>query len=273
MEGIQASIAEIPPTPEVESDFSDLEEELVQSYIRNFHDNIRTSLSLIMKGLRTPFSSLKMTLTRSVDNIRDIGGNDRAAPFDQMILDFERDVQSWKEAVQADLSPLITIEIERLEMERQREQENVQSIIDETSKSLESIKTRKETVSVNFDAARDRIGALVKDMNEAHNSIEKANKMIEKAKDMIRKAEALLSRSRPIHDSDSQHLEALASEKITLKAEEAKVAHELAQARAQMATLTAALPENMKREAVMKAEEEKRRRVLLLEEKLKTYVP
>ena len=273
MEGIQTSIAEIPPTPEVESDFSDLEEELVQSYIRNFHDNIRTSLSLIMKGLRTPFSSLKMTLTRSVDNIRDIGGSDRAAPFDQMILDFERDVQLWKEAVQTDLSPLITIEIERLEIERQREQENVQSLIDETSKNLESVKTRKETVSADFDAARDRIGALVKDMNEAHNSIEKANKMIEKAKDMIRKAEALLSRSRPIHDSDSQHLEALASEKITLKAEEARVAQELAQARAQLATLTAELPENMKREAVMKAEEEKRRRVLLLEEKLKTYVP
>ena len=68
-------------------------------------------------------------------------------------------------------------------------------------------------------------------------------------------------------------MEALASEKIILKAEEAKVAQELAQARAQLATLTAELPENMKREAVMKAEEEKRRRVLLLEEKLKIYVP
>ena len=118
MEGVQTSIAEIPPTPEVESDFSDLEEELVQSYIKKFHDNIRTSLSLIMKGLRTPFNSLKMTLTRSVDNIRDIRGSERAAPFDQIVLDFERDVQSWKEAAQADLSPLITAEIERLEAER-----------------------------------------------------------------------------------------------------------------------------------------------------------
>jgi chromosome segregation ATPase len=149
----------------------------------------------------------------------------------------------------------------------------VQSKIDEASQSLELIKTRKEAVSIDFDAVRDRIGVLVKDMNEAHNSIEKANKMIEKAKDMIRRAEALLSRSVPMHDSDSQHLEALASEKIVLRAEEAKAAQELAQARAQLATLTAGLPENMKREAVMKAEEEKRRRVLLLEEKLKTYVP
>jgi chromosome segregation ATPase len=273
MEGVQTSIAEIPPTSEVESDFSDLEEELVQSYIKNFHDNIRTSLSLIMKGPRTPFNSLKMTLTRSVDNIRDIGGSERAAPFDQIVLDFERDVQSWKEAAQADLSPLITAEIERLEAERQKERERVQSQMDEASQSLELIKTRKEAVSIDFDAVRDRVGALVRDINEAHNSIEKANKMIEKAKDMIRKAEALLSRSMPIHNSDSQHLEALAGEKITLKAEEAKVAQELAQARAQLATLTVELPENMKREAIMKAEEEKRRRVLLLEEKLKTYVP
>ena len=92
--------------------------------------------------------------------------------------------------------------------------------------------------------------------------------MIEKAKDMIRRAEALLSRSVPMYDSDSQHLEALASEKIVLRTEEAKAAQELAQARAQLATLMVGLPENIKWEAVMKTEEEKRHRVLLLEENL-----
>ena len=115
MEGIQTSVGAALETPEVDSDFPDLEEELVQSYIRNFYDNICTSLSLIMKGLKTPFNSLKMTLTRSVDNIRDIGGPERAAPFDQIILDFEKDINSWREATQVDVSSLITAELERLE--------------------------------------------------------------------------------------------------------------------------------------------------------------
>ena len=64
MEGTQTPIVAASPTPEVESDLSDLEEELLQGFVRNFHDNIQRCVSLIMKGLKTPFNSLKMMLTR-----------------------------------------------------------------------------------------------------------------------------------------------------------------------------------------------------------------
>ena len=96
--------------------------------------------------------------------------------------------------------------------------------------------------------------------------------MISQAKEMINKAEALLAKTQPLHDSDSQQLEILAAEKTVLKEEEAKVSQELAQAKAQLVTLTAGLNEDMKREAAMKAEEEKRHRILHFEEKLKSYV-
>jgi hypothetical protein len=56
-----------------------------------------------------------------------------------------------------------------------------------------------------------------------------------------------------------------------LRAEEAKASQELAHAKVQLAALTAGLPEGMKQETIMKAEEEERRRVLHLEEKLKSY--
>jgi hypothetical protein len=47
-----------------------------------------------MKGLKTPFNSLKTMLIRLVDNIRDVGGNERAIFFDQIIFDFEQDINT-----------------------------------------------------------------------------------------------------------------------------------------------------------------------------------
>ena len=148
----------------------------------------------------------------------------------------------------------------------------MQNKINEVSQTLESIRAQKDEVSANFDWTHNKVGILVKDMNDARHSIEKANMMISQAKEMINKAESLLAKTQPLHDYDSQQLEILAAEKTVLKEEEAKVLQELAQAKAQLAALTAGLNEDMKREAAMKAEEEKRRRILHFEEKLKSYV-
>jgi hypothetical protein len=118
-EEAQTSAVELPSTPGIDSDLFDLEEDLLQGFIRNFHDNIQRCVSLMTKGWKTPFSSMKIILTRSVDNIRDIGGDERAAPFDQIISDFERDVNLWKENPQVDISSFIAAEMEHLELKRQ----------------------------------------------------------------------------------------------------------------------------------------------------------
>jgi chromosome segregation ATPase len=118
---------------------------------------------------------------------------------------------------------------------------------------------------------RDKVGAMVKDINNAHGSIEKANKMIEKAREMINKAEAMLAKTIPIHEADSKYLEELTTEKEMLREEEAKASRELAQVEAHLATLAAEFTDEMKREAAMKAKEERRRRMLSLEDRLKSY--
>jgi tmRNA-binding protein len=67
-------------------------------------------------------------------------------------------------------------------------------------------------------------------------------------------------------------LEGLENEKLVLCGEEARVSREIAAIEAHLATLTGGLTEEMKREASMRAEEERRRKVLLARNKVKSYV-
>jgi exonuclease VII small subunit len=116
----------------------------------------------------------------------------------------------------------------------------------ELSQNLQAIRTQKEEVSANFDVARSRIGAIVNDINNAHDSIAKANKMIEKAREMISKAEAVLEKSKPLHEADTLYLDGLKTEKIVLREEEAKISQELAQVEAYLTSMTTDLTEEMK---------------------------
>jgi chromosome segregation ATPase len=225
----------------------------------------------MLKGSRIPFSSLKVTLTRSVDNIRDVGGNERAAVFEQMISDFETDVKTLHELTQASPSSLVEEEINRLMSKMQEDRTATQNRLSELSGSLSEIKSRKAVVSTDFDMAHTRIKALLSDMDNARSSIEKANKMIEKARDMIAKAEVVLEKSAPLYEADSSSLEALENEKLVLRGEEARISREIASVEAHLATLAGGLTEDMKREASMKAEEELRRQVLLARSKVKSY--
>jgi chromosome segregation ATPase len=264
-------LAEKPLTPESESTF-DLEEGLVQSFIQNFYNSFQQCVSLMLKGSRIPFSSLKVALTRSVDNIRDVGGNERAEVFEQMISDFETDVKALQELTQASPSSLIEEEINRLMSKMQEDRIVMQNRLSELSGSLSEIKSRKAVVSTDFDMAHARIKALISDMDNARSSIEKANKMIERARDMIAKAEVVLEKSAPLYKADSSSLEALENEKLVLRGEEARVSREIAAIEAHLATLAGGLTEDMKREASIKAEEERRRKILLARNKVKSYV-
>jgi archaellum component FlaC len=215
--------------PETES-LSDLEEELVQGFIRNFHNSLQQCISLILKGLRTPFNSLKTILARSVDNIRDVGGDERAKIFEQTVVGFEKDINVWRELTQADLSPLIAEEVNRLVSKMQEARNEAQSRVVELSQSLEAVKVQKGEVSADFDVALTRVKAIANDISNAHGTIEKANKMIEKAREMISKAEAVLEKSIPLHEADTIYLGGLDSEKIVLREEEVRISQELAAA-------------------------------------------
>jgi septal ring factor EnvC (AmiA/AmiB activator) len=154
----------------------------------------------------------------------------------------------------------------------QEARNEVQSWVVELSQSLNDIKGRKEEVSTEFDMARARFKSITTDIANARSSIDKANKMIEKARDMINKAEVVLEKSFPLYETDNVYLEGLESEKIVFRTEETRISQELAVAEARLAVKTTDLTEEMKQRVALKAEEERRHRILLVKDKLKSYV-
>jgi len=49
-------------------------------------------LSLVLKGSTTPFGSLKVFLSRAIENIRDLGRADQAASLKLTVENLEKDV-------------------------------------------------------------------------------------------------------------------------------------------------------------------------------------
>jgi len=47
---------------------------------------------LVLKGSTTSFSVLKVVLSRSIDSIRDFGGDDQATTLELLVERLERDV-------------------------------------------------------------------------------------------------------------------------------------------------------------------------------------
>ena len=61
----------------------------------SFYKGLKRSIALVLKGSTTSFSALKVVLSRSIDSIRDFGGDDQAATLELLVERLERDVHEW----------------------------------------------------------------------------------------------------------------------------------------------------------------------------------
>jgi len=79
------------------------EKEFVAEMVDRFYKSLKQSVALILKGSTTSFSSLKVVLSRNIENIRDFGGDDQAAALELLVERLEKDVDEWRRLSGSDL--------------------------------------------------------------------------------------------------------------------------------------------------------------------------
>lgn len=79
-------------------------DELLQEFISIFYSNLQKCVSFLLKSTKTTFAPLKIMLMRSINNIRDVGGAEQAKILEQLIANFEKDIDEWRQLKQADLT-------------------------------------------------------------------------------------------------------------------------------------------------------------------------
>ena len=72
------------------------ENEFVAELVDSFYKSLKRSIALVLKGSTTSFSALKVVLSRSIDSIRDFGGDDQPATLELLVDRLERDVDEWR---------------------------------------------------------------------------------------------------------------------------------------------------------------------------------
>jgi len=69
VEGLPSRTTRLPGVVEAENEF-------VVEQVDSFYKGLKRSIDLVLKGLTTSFSALKIVFSRSIDSIRDFGGDD-----------------------------------------------------------------------------------------------------------------------------------------------------------------------------------------------------
>ena len=64
--------------------------------VDSFYKSLKRSIALILKGSTTSFSALKVVISRSIESMRDFGGDDQAAALELLVDQLERDVDEWR---------------------------------------------------------------------------------------------------------------------------------------------------------------------------------
>jgi len=106
---------------------ADLKKEFIAELVDDFHNSLGRCLSLVLKGVRTPFTSLKL-IPPAIENIRNVGRAVHVESLERVVEDFKKDIGEWRHLSQYDLAPLIKEELDRLCAQMQ------QTYIEETSK-------------------------------------------------------------------------------------------------------------------------------------------
>ena len=90
------------------------EKEFVAEIVDSFYKNLKRSVALVLKGSTTSFSALKVVLSRSIDSIRDFGGDDQAATLELLVDRLERDVDEWRRLSHSNLESSVNEQLEHL---------------------------------------------------------------------------------------------------------------------------------------------------------------
>ena len=69
----------------------------------SFYKGLKRSINLVLKGLTTSFSALKVVLSRNIESIRDFGGDNQGAALELLVDQLERDVDEWRRLSHSDL--------------------------------------------------------------------------------------------------------------------------------------------------------------------------
>ena len=63
----------------------EVKNEFVAELVDRFYKGLKRSIALVLRGSTTSFSALKVVLSRSIDSIRDFGGDDQAATLELLV--------------------------------------------------------------------------------------------------------------------------------------------------------------------------------------------
>ena len=83
----------------------EVEKQFVAEMIDTFYKSLKWCISLVLKGLTSPFKFLKVVLTQNIETIRDFGGTDQTASLELIVVDLEKDMGMWHRLNSSDLTP------------------------------------------------------------------------------------------------------------------------------------------------------------------------
>jgi len=92
----------------------EVEQEFVAEIVDSFYKRLKRSVALVLKGLTTSFSAMKVVLSRNIESIRDFRGDDQAAALELLVERLERDVDEWHRLSNSDLGFAVNAQLERL---------------------------------------------------------------------------------------------------------------------------------------------------------------
>ena len=82
--------------------------------VDSFYKSLKRSIALVLKGSTTSFSALKVVLSRSIDSIRDFGGDDHAATLELLVDRLERDMDEWRRLSHSDMESSVNEQLSHL---------------------------------------------------------------------------------------------------------------------------------------------------------------
>ena len=90
------------------------ENEFLAELVDNFYKGLKQSITLVLKGSTTSFFALKVVFSRSIDSIRDFGGDDQAATLELLVERLERDIDEWCRLSNSDLDSSVNEQLAHL---------------------------------------------------------------------------------------------------------------------------------------------------------------
>ena len=99
------------------------------------------------------FSTLKVVLSRSIESIRDFGGDNQAAALELLVDQFERDVEEWRRISRSDLESSVDEQLAHLVTQMYEAHLAAQEAAKVISSDLKSLETRQVELGDAIDAS------------------------------------------------------------------------------------------------------------------------